>query len=131
MKRTKIDRIVLVLVAFALLAVASAQAQDAKPFVGAWKGSLSIMGVELEIKVAFSLDESQKLKGTIDVVTQGAMGIPLGNIEIKDKAITFVIDHPNVPGEPTFKGTLDGTGKKIAGEFTQSGYAGTFALEKE
>lgn len=131
MKSTKLGRAALVLGAFALLAVASAQAQDAKPFVGSWKGSLSIMGMELEIKVAFSLDESQKLNGTIDVITQGAVGIPLGNIEVKDKAITFMIDHPNVPGEPTFKGTLDGTGKKIAGDFTQSGYAGTFALEKE
>ncbi|MBM3306507.1 MAG: hypothetical protein FJY79_11300 [Candidatus Aminicenantes bacterium] len=131
MNKNTTKRAALALAAFALLAVAPAQAQDAKPFLGAWKGSLSIMGMELEIRVDFSLDESKQVKGIIDVVTQGAMGVPLGNIEIKDKAITFMIDHPNVPGEPTFKGTLDATGKKISGEFTQSGYAGTFAIEKE
>ncbi len=45
--------------------------------------------------------------------------------------ITFMIDHPNIPGEPTFKGTLDGTGKKRSVEFTQGGAAGTFAVEKQ
>ena len=131
MNKTTIKRIALVFAALAFLAVAWAQAQDAKPFLGSWKGTLSIAGMELEMRVTFSLDESSQLKGTIDIITQGAVGIPLGNIEIKDKAITFMIDHPNVPGEPTFKGTLDDAGKKISGEFTQSGYAGTFSLDKE
>ena len=124
-------RMALVLAAFALLAVAPGRAQDAEPFLGPWKGAISIMGMELEIRVVFSLDESKQIKGAIDVITQGAMGVPLGNIEIKAKAITFMIDHPNVPGEPTFKGTLDETGKKISGDFVQSGYTGTFAIEKE
>lgn len=131
MFKTTSKRIALVLGALMFLAVASAQAQGAKPFLGSWKGMMSIAGMELEIRVTFSLDESQKLKGTIDVITQGALGLPLGGIEIKDKTIAFMIDHPNVPGEPTFKGTLDGTGKKLSGDFTQSGYAGTFALDKE
>ena len=116
---------------FALAAAGAVQAQDAKPFVGAWKGTLSIAGVELEIGINFTLDEAKKVQGTFDSVTQGAMGIPLGAIEIKDKAITFMIDHPNVPGEPTFKGALDETGKKLSGEFTQGGYAGTFAVDKQ
>lgn len=131
MNKTTFKRIALVFAALAFLAVASVQARDAKPFLGSWKGTLSIAGMELEMRVTFSLDESSQLKGTIDIITQGAVGIPLGNIEIKDKAITFMIDHPNVPGEPTYKGTLDDTGKKISGEFTQSGYAGTFSLDKE
>lgn len=131
MNKSTTKRMALVLAAFALLAVAPARAQNAEPFLGPWKGSISIMGMELEIRVVFSLDESKQIKGAIDVITQGAMGVPLGNIEIKDKAITFMIDHPNVPGEPTFKGTLDETGKKISGDFTQSGYTGTFAVEKE
>lgn len=131
MNKNTTKRIALVLAAFVLLAVPPAQAQDAEPFLGPWKGTISIMGMELEIRVDLLLDESKQVKGTIDVVTQGVMGVPLGNIEIKDKAITFMIAPPDVPGEPTFKGTLDATGKKISGEFTQSGYAGTFAIEKE
>ena len=42
-----------------------------------------------------------------------------------------MIADPNVPGEPSFKRTLDETGKKLPGEFAQAGYAGTFAVEKQ
>jgi len=131
MKKTLTNRICLVLGALAFVAVVSARAQDTKPFIGAWKGTLSIAGMELEIGLNFTLDEAKKIQGTFDSISQGAFGIKLGNFEIKDKAITFIISDPNVPGEPAFKGTLDETGKKIAGDFTQAGYAGTFAVEKK
>jgi hypothetical protein len=117
------------ILAFAV--VAAAQAPDTKPFIGAWKGTLSIAGMELEIALNFTLDEGKKIQGTFDSITQGGFGIKLGTIEIKDKTITFMIDDPNVPGDPTFKGTLDETGKKLSGDFTQAGYAGTFAVEKQ
>ena len=87
------------------------------------------MGVDLEIGLNFKLDEAKKIKGTFDSITQGAMGIKLDAIEIKDKTITFLLS--GVPGDPTFKGTLDETGKKLTGEFTQGGAAGTFAVEKQ
>lgn len=131
MKKNMIKRICFVLGALAFITVASAQAQDSKPFIGAWKGTLSVMGVELEIALNFTLDEAKKIQGTFDSITQGGFGIKLGNIEVKDKAITFIIDDPNAPGEPTFKGRLDATGKKLTGEFSQGGAAGTFAVEKE
>jgi hypothetical protein len=124
-------RIAIALGALALAAVGFAQAQDAQPFLGAWKGTLSIAGVELEIGLNFSLDEAKAIKGTFDSITQGGFGIELGNIVIEGKTISFIIDNPNAPGEPTFKGTLDETGKKIGGEFTQAGYAGTFAVDKQ
>ena len=131
MKKESIKRICFVLGALAFVAVVSAQAQDMKPFIGAWKGTLSGGGMDREIGINFTLDEAKTIQGTFDSITQGAFGIKLSNIEVKDKTITFLIDDPNVPGEPTFKGTLDETGKKLGGEFTQSGYAGTFALEKQ
>jgi hypothetical protein len=131
MKKNLIKRICFVLGALAFVAVVSAQAQDTKPFIGAWKGTLSVASVELEIALNFTLDEAKKIQGTFDSITQGGFGIKLGNIEIKDKTITFIIDDPNAPGDPTFKGTLDGTGQKLSGEFSQAGMAGTFAVEKE
>lgn len=102
---------------------------DPKPFLGAWKGTLSIAGVELEIGLNFKLDETKKIAGTFDSITQGAFGLPLGNIEIMGKTVSFMID--NVPGEPSLKGTLDETGKKLTGEFTQGGAAGTFTVDKQ
>ncbi len=131
MKKELAKRIFLVLAAIAFVAVAFAQAQDTKPFIGAWKGTLSVAGMDLEIGINFTLDEAKKMQGTFDSITQGAFGIKLGDIEVKDKTITFLIQDPNVPGDPAFKGTLDETGKKLSGEFTQSGYTGTFALEKQ
>ena len=102
---------------------------DPKPFLGAWKGTLSIAVVDLEIGLEFKLDEAKKITGTFDSITQGAFGLALGNIGIIDKTITFMID--NIPGEPSFKGTIDETGKKLSGEFTQGGAAGTFVVEKQ
>jgi len=131
MKNNLIKRICLVLGALAFVAVAFTQAQDTKPFIGAWKGTLSVAGVDLEIALNFTLDEAKKMQGTLDSITQGGFGIKLGNIEVKDKTIAFIIDDPNAPGEPTFKGTLDATGKKLGGEFAQSGMAGTFAVERQ
>jgi hypothetical protein len=128
MTRNNLRTITVVLGALLLAGLAGAQASNAKPFLGSWKGSLSIAGQELEIGLNFKLDEAQKIVGTFDSITQGAMGIPLSSIEIKDKTITLAMA---VPGDPVFTGKLDETGKKIAGEFTQAGYTGSFAVEKQ
>lgn len=131
MKRNNLKTVAAVLGVLAFAAVAAAQTPDTKPFIGAWKGTLSIAGMDLEMGLNFTLDEAKKIQGTFDSITQGAFGIKLGSIEIKDKTVAFMIDDPNVPGDPTFKGTLDETGKKLTGEFSQGGYSGTFAVEKQ
>lgn len=129
MRISRLKRIAVVFAVLGLAAAGAALAQDAKPFLGAWKGKIVIAGTELEIGLNFKLDEAQKIAGTFDSISQGAMGLPLGAIEIKGKTITFVLS--GVPGDPAFKGTLDETGKKLAGDFTQGGYAGTFAVDKQ
>jgi hypothetical protein len=121
-----------VAVVFAILAIAglaAAQSADPKPFLGDWKGTISIMGVDLEIGLHFKLDEAKQVTGTFDSITQGAMGLPLGSIEIKDKTVTFMLS--GVPGDPLFKGALDAAGKVLAGDFTQGGAAGTFSVQKQ
>lgn len=124
---TKQIAVVVALLAF--VGIAAAQSTDPKPFLGAWKGTLSIAGQELQIGLNFSLDQAKKIQGTFDSISQGGFGIKLSSFEIKDKTITFVLE--NVPGAPSFKGTVDGTGKKMTGDFTQGGYAGTFAVDKQ
>jgi hypothetical protein len=131
MTRNSLKKTAVALGILVFAAVAAVQAQDSKPFVGAWKGTLSIAGTELEIGLNFTLDEAKAIQGTFDSITQGAFGLKLGNIEIKEKTISFMLTDPNVPGEPTFKATLDETGKKLSGDFTQAGYAGTFAVTKQ
>jgi hypothetical protein len=119
-------------VLFALLVVhSSLSAQDATPYLGTWKGAISVMGQELEIIVEFSLDDQKNIQGTIDVPVQGATDIPLGDIQIEGKKISFKIVHPQIQGDPTFNGELDESGQKISGDFSQGGATGTFSIEKE
>lgn len=106
-------------------------AEDAKPFLGTWKGAISGLGQEIEIIVKFALDENKSITGTIDVPLQGGTDINLKEIKIEGKRISFMIDHPQVQGDPAFAGELDEAGKKIAGTFSQGGAEGTFNLEKE
>jgi len=122
-------KIAVVVGILALAGLAAAQSTDPKPFLGDWKGTISIMGVELEIGLHFKLDEAGAITGTFDSITQEAMGLPLGGIEIKDKGIAFMLS--GVPGDPLFRGTLDETGKKLSGDFSQGGAAGTFAVDKQ
>ncbi len=129
MTKNLIKSIPIIVAVVALAGLAAAQSTDPKPFLGDWKGTISVMGTDLEIGLHFKLDEAKKVTGTFDSITQGAMGLPVGGIEIKDKTITFLLS--GVPGDPSFKGTLDATGKKLTGDFTQGGAAGTFAVEKQ
>ena len=132
MKRSISKSLMIVPIVFALLfAHSTAIAQDAKPFVGTWNGALSVTGQELEIIIELSLDEAGKIQGNIDVPIQGAVDIPLGEFSIEEKKISFKIIHPQVQGDPTFKGELDEPGKKISGEYSQGGGVGTFSVEKQ
>ncbi len=131
-KRKTFHRVVLVLAALALLAAVSpAQSKTEKPFLGSWKGQIDIMGQTLEIRLVFTLDEAKKIAGTIDSISQGATGIKLADIQIEDKAIGFALDPSLIPGNALMKGTLDAEGKKITGDFSQSGVSGTFTVERE
>ena len=114
----------------ALLSVSpTLYAQDAKPFIGTWNGSLSAAGQEFELIVEFSMTEDGKIQGKIDFPSQGAAGLNLINLTIEGKKISFAVE--GVPGDPNFAGELDEAGTKIEGKFSQGGAEGTFTLEKE
>ncbi len=132
MNRSFVKKLLFIPLLFTLLVVHSSLfAQDAKPYLGTWKGAISVMGQELEIIVEFSLDDEKNIQGTIDVPVQGATDLPLGDIHIEGKKISFKIVHPQIQGDPTFNGDLDESGKKISGDFSQGGATGTFSIEKE
>lgn len=114
-----------------LMAHSSLSAQDDEQYLGIWKGAINVMGQEMEIIVEFSLDDGKNIQGNIDVPAQGATDIPLGDISIEGNKISFKIVHPQAQGDPTFKGTLDESGKKITGDFSQGEATGTFSIEKE
>ncbi len=133
MKNNRIAQVsgLIVLAVGLLVQAAPAQNLAEKPLVGSWKGAIDIVGQKLEIRVVFTVDEAKKLAGTFESITQGAAGIKLAGIAVEGKAIAFGLDPALVPGNPAFKGSIDSTLTKITGEFSQGGYTGTFALEKE
>jgi len=116
---------------FLCIGPASALTQEAKAFVGDWKGAVSVSGAEIDIVCHFQLDADGNLSGTIDSPSQGAFGLKLANIKVEGKKISFGVDDPNVPGDPSLEGTLDDTGTKINGDFSQGGSQGTFELTKQ
>ncbi|MDH4272820.1 MAG: hypothetical protein OEW18_12690 [Candidatus Aminicenantes bacterium] len=125
--------VLLLLAFFSMFAWASPSpgTQESDLFVGEWKGSLTVAGVTLEFTITFSRDEKTLLGGTIDIPAQGASGIHLGDIKVEGSKISFAIDDPGAQGNPTFEGALDETGKTITGTFSQSGYEGTFSMDKQ
>lgn len=131
-KPTTLRRAVIALAALVLLAsVAPAQTAAQKPFLGSWRGQISVMGQTLEIRLAFKLDEAKQIAGTFDSISQGAAGLGLTDIQIDAKTIAFALDPALVPGNALFKGTLDAAANKLAGDFSQSGVTGTFSVERE
>ncbi|MDH4271832.1 MAG: hypothetical protein OEW18_07630 [Candidatus Aminicenantes bacterium] len=125
--------VLLLLLAFFLILCASPApaAQESDPFIGVWKGSLAVAGVTLDFTVTFSRDDKSQMVGTIDIPAQDAAGVSLGKIKVEGRKISFIIDNPGAQGDPTFKGELDETGKKVSGSFIQSGYEGTFSMDRQ
>ncbi len=116
---------------FLLIGAASAQAQEAKAFVGDWTGAVSVPGADIDVVCHFRLDADGNLIGTIDSPSQGVYDVKLANVAVEGKKISFGTDDPNIPGDPRFEGTLDDGGVKISGGFSQGGVEGTFELTKQ
>ena len=90
---------------------------------GHWEGSIEIPGTFLQ--VAVDLTESDDVwSGTIDIPQQGARGLTLAGVTVDGSAVQFAIAA--VPGDPTFKGTMDGA--EIHGTFTQGGQSFPYKL---
>ena len=84
---------------------------------GHWVGTLAAgPGIEVEIDLAAKGDGWY---GTFSVPSQGTRGLPLADLTVKEKAVSFAIKGG--PGDPQFSGTLSEDGKTISGTFTQGG----------
>lgn len=68
--------------AVALAARVLIAAQDIKPFLGDWKGGLSLGGEDFEIVLHFVVDSEGNIKGMCDSPSQGAFGLALALINL-------------------------------------------------
>lgn len=90
---------------------------------GQWDGAILVLGSELGMTVRFSPD-SGVWSATMDIPQQGAMGLPLQNVEVDLPRVHFEL--MGGPGLAVFDGTQEGD--SITGSFAQSGVSGTFRL---
>ncbi len=112
------------LLAAAALLAASLRAAEPTPD-GHFEGAITVMGMDLEIKVDFKTVE-KALSATIDIPVQGARGLPLSSVRHEPPKIHFELVAG--PGLATFDGEVKGD--EISGRFLQAGAEGTFRLKR-
>lgn len=105
----------------ALARVASAQTPTAS---GHWTGVLDTPAQALDLEVDLKPGTAPGWVGTISIAAQNLKAFPL-SVDVAGTSVSFTM--PNVPGSPTFKGTLSADGATIAGDFSQGG--GTLPLK--
>jgi hypothetical protein len=90
---------------------------------GEWMGTLKPPGAELRLALHISKSEDGSLKATIDSIDQGANGIPVNSISLKDSKLTFNVD--SIGG--SYEGKVSADGAQVEGNWSQSG--STFPLD--
>jgi hypothetical protein len=91
----------------------------AEKITGVWNGTLVAGPGTLRLRVSILKTESGAAAGTMDSLDQGANGIPLRAITLKDGKVRF--DVRTVGG--VYEGELSADGSLIKGEWRQSGQA--------
>ena len=83
---------------------------------GDWQGSLSAGGAELRLVLHITKGADGALKATLDSVDQGANGIPVNSVSLKNSKLSLGIDA--VHG--TYEGTVSANAKTISGTWTKT-----------
>jgi hypothetical protein len=108
------------------LALPAAAQEAAKP-TGHWEGAIDVKGSPLGIRLDFT-ESGGAWSATIDIPVQGMRGYALGGVSVAGDQVAFKI--PNIPGDPTFAGTLAQDGASLAGSFTQGGQTFPFKVAR-
>jgi hypothetical protein len=100
------------LAALVAAATVGAQAQD---ILGDWQGTLQAGPAEFHLLVHISKTGDGSLKATMDSLDQGAMGIPISTMVLKDSTLTFT--SPTIHG--SYRGKVNAGATSIEGAWTQ------------
>jgi uncharacterized protein len=90
-----------------------AAAQD---ITGDWKGTLAAGSGQLHLVLHITKSPNGALKATLDSIDQGANGIPVSSVTLKDSKLNLGVEA--VHG--TYEGTVASDGQSISGTWTQS-----------
>src|SRR5271163_3084774 len=90
-------------------------ASHAQNVVGDWQGTLKAGGAELRLVLHIAKNDDGSLKATLDSVDQGANGIPVTAISLKDSKLSLTINA--VHGG--YEGKVSADASEISGTWTQ------------
>jgi len=88
-----------------------------KPLSGTWYGPLKMGAIELRLGLVITAKPDGTYGGILDSLDQGAKDIPMDEVTLKDKAVSFTIKPLTI----TYEGTLSEDGRSIKGDFKQLG----------
>jgi hypothetical protein len=124
----RVATLVAILLGFVALATVGSSAQDSAPFLGNWKGSVTLGNDGFEIVLHLKLDAKQALTGTIDVPGQDVRGRALGTLVVTGDTISFIV--PESPGKTRFSGKLAADGATLTGTMTEGELQATFSVKR-
>jgi hypothetical protein len=102
----------LLLIALLLAGRATLQAQN---ITGDWQGTLKAGPVELRLALHFTKSADGSYAATMDSIDQGANGIPVSSVALKDSKLLLTVDA--VHG--TYEGKVNADATQISGTWTQ------------
>jgi pimeloyl-ACP methyl ester carboxylesterase len=97
--------------ALVVFAAGTAAAQDP---AGDWQGTLKAGPAELRLILHITKD-ANGFKSTLDSVDQGANGIPITTISLKESKLSFTVDSVN----GSYQGDINAAGDAITGTWSQ------------
>jgi hypothetical protein len=92
-----------------------AQAAPTAQIAGDWEGALNAGGVQLRLVLHVAAGKDGALSASLDSIDQGANGIPVSAITLKDSKLNLTVDA--VHG--TYEGTVSADASAIAGTWSQ------------
>ncbi len=116
MKRTGFVLAAAMLTVTATWAAEPAKSADKEP-AGFWQGTLKVGAIELRVVLNVTAGTDGGLTAILDIPDQGAKGIPIEGITVKDKDVQ--LDLKKLAA--SFEGKLSDDGKEIAGTWKQGG----------
>src|SRR5216683_7199878 len=101
---------------FAFIA-ATTSLSFSQDIVGDWNGKLTVGQAELRLVLHVTKADDGSLKATLDSIDQGAPGIPVNTITLRDSKLDLTVDA--VHG--TYDGKVNADASEIDGTWTQGG----------
>jgi len=103
---------------FVILCILSAATvSSGQDIVGDWNGKLKVGEAELRLVLHISKGDDGSLKATLDSIDQGAPGIPVNAITLRDSKLDLTVDA--VHG--IYAGKVNADASEIDGTWTQGG----------